>query len=103
VLSQTAHGSTAFMNRILTSFHTNTPGSVADLRAAQEAADWPAAAAIAHKLRPSLRLVGAVNLVPCMAVLEAHTAADHERQAAAQELEMGLEELLKVLPKKLDA
>jgi CheY-like chemotaxis protein/HPt (histidine-containing phosphotransfer) domain-containing protein len=103
VLSQTAHGSTAFMNRILASFHTNTPGSVADLRAAQEAADWPAAAAIAHKLRPSLRLVGAVNLVPCMAVLEAHTAADHERQAAAQELEMGLEELLKVLPKKLDA
>ncbi|SFQ76515.1 response regulator [Hymenobacter arizonensis] len=103
LLSQTAHGSTAFMNRILTSFHNNTPGSVAELRAASAAANWPVAAALAHKLRPSLRLLGAAGLLPHMAVLEAESSSEPERQTAAKELEAGLEELLKVLPQKLES
>jgi len=99
LLCQTARGSTVFMNRILASFHANTPASVADLRAARAAADWPAAAAVAHKLRPSLRLLGAAPLTPSLEALETKAAtATAERQAAADQLATGLEALLAVLP-----
>ncbi|MBO2013125.1 PAS domain-containing hybrid sensor histidine kinase/response regulator [Hymenobacter negativus] len=101
LLHQTAHGSTGFMNRILSSFHTNTPGSVAELRAAHAAADWPAIAALAHKLKPSLRLVGAAGLTPIIATLEAADASEAERQVAATAFAAGLEAVLAVLPKEV--
>ncbi|WP_310394823.1 response regulator [Hymenobacter sp.] len=101
LLRQTARGSTIFMNRILASFHANTPGSVADLRAAHAAADWPAAAAVAHKLRPSLRLLGAAGAAPWLETLEAEATTEPERQAAAQALAAGLDELLVLLPANL--
>ncbi|WP_210513896.1 PAS domain-containing sensor histidine kinase [Hymenobacter terricola] len=103
LLHETAHGSTAFVNRILASFHANTTGSVADLRAALAAADWPAVAAVAHKLRPSLRLVGAARLTPGLAAVEAEAATDAERQAATEGLVAGLEELLAALPAHLNS
>jgi signal transduction histidine kinase/CheY-like chemotaxis protein/HPt (histidine-containing phosphotransfer) domain-containing protein len=98
LLHQTAHGSAVFMNRILASFHTNTPTSVADLRTAHAAADWTTVAAVAHKLRPSLRLVGAAGIAPHLATVEAEASTDAERQAATEQLVLGLEGLLKVLP-----
>ena len=98
LLHQTAHGSTAFMNRILTSFHKNTPGSVAELRTARAGADWPAVAALAHKLKPSLRLLGATSLTPVLDTLEAADAPEAEREAAVDAFVTGLEELLAVLP-----
>ena len=101
LLRQTAHGNTTFMNRVLTSFHTNTPGSVAELRTAARAADWPAAAALAHKLRPSLRLLGAAALTPSLDTLEAPAASDTEQQQAAEALVVGLEELLAALPREV--
>ena len=99
LLHQTAHGNTTFINRILASFHTNTPASVADLHAALAATDWHAAAAVAHKLRPSLKLIGAEQLVPWLAVVESKTAPDTERQQATEALAAGLTELLAALPK----
>ena len=98
LLRETAHGSTAFINRVLASFRANTPASVADLRAALAAADWPAAAAVAHKLRPSLRLLGAAGLAPHLETVEAEAAPAAARQAAGAALVRGLEELLKALP-----
>ena len=98
LLRETAHGSAAFMSRILASFHLNTPVSLAELRAARATADWPAAAAIAHKLRPSLRLLGAATLTPWLETVEAAAATDAERQAAAEKLVSGLDELLAALP-----
>ncbi|MCC3153725.1 response regulator [Hymenobacter sp. BT770] len=103
LLHQTARGNTAFMNRILTSFRTNTPGSVADLRAAQATAEWPTAAAVAHKLRPSLQLLGAAGLAPLLQCLEAATSSEAERQSATEQLAQGLEELLRVLPMEVPA
>lgn len=103
LLHQTAHGSSAFINRILASFHTNTPASLADLRAAHAAADWPALAALAHKLRPSLRLLGAASLVPALDTLEATTVSEAERHAAAAHLIAGLADLLAALPAVLAA
>ncbi len=102
LLHQTAHGNAAFMNRILASFQANTPGSVADLRVAHAAADWPAAAAVAHKLRPSLRLLGAAGLVPWLETLEAEAATDAQRQDATEALAAGLAELLAALPAQVD-
>ena len=101
LLHQTAHGKTTFMNRILTSFHTYTPGSVADLRTALAAADWPAVAAVAHKLRPSLRLLGAAGLTPHLATVEAPAATHAARQAGTEQLIAGLEELLAGLPREV--
>ena len=98
LLTQTARGSAVFMNRVLASFHANTPGSLAEIRTAHAAADWPAVAALAHKLRPSLRLLGAAGLAPWLATLEAEEAHETERQTAAKQLVAGLEVLLKVLP-----
>ncbi|UOQ98677.1 response regulator [Hymenobacter sp. 5317J-9] len=101
LLRETAHGSTTFMNRILASFHTNTPASVAELRTALAAADWPAAAAVAHKLRPSLRLIGAAQVVTPLAAVEAPDSSDAERQAGTEQLIAGLEVLLAGLPKEV--
>ncbi|MBJ6109126.1 response regulator [Hymenobacter sp. BT523] len=101
LLRETAHGSTTFMNRILASFHNNTPASVAELRTALAAADWPAAAAVAHKLRPSLRLIGAAQVVAPLAAVESSDSTDAERQAGAEQLVAGLEALLAGLPKEV--
>ena len=99
LLRQTARGSAAFINRILASFHAHTPASVAELRAA---ADWPAAAAVAHKLRPSLCLLGTAPLMPHLEVLESKTAVEAAGlQAAADRLATGLEALLAVLPQEV--
>ena len=98
LLHHTAHGSMPFVNRILASFHANTPASVADLWAAHAVANWTAAHTIAHKLRPSLHLLGAAGLAPWLATLEAETATETERQAATMELATGLSKLLQALP-----
>jgi signal transduction histidine kinase/HPt (histidine-containing phosphotransfer) domain-containing protein/ActR/RegA family two-component response regulator len=103
LLRQTAHGNTTFMNRVLASFHTNTPGSVAELRTARAGADWPEMAALAHKLRPSLRLLGAAALAPLLDALEAPATPDTERHEAAEALAAGLEELLAALPHEVAA
>ena len=101
LLRQTAHGNVTFMNRVLASFHTNTPASVQALHAARASADWATAAALAHKLRPSLRLLGAAGLSPRLDVLETATATDTERGQATDALTTGLTKLLSVLPREV--
>ncbi|GAC1372460.1 MAG: hypothetical protein NVSMB30_13190 [Hymenobacter sp.] len=103
LLRQTARGSLVFMNRILASFHANTPASLAELRTAHAAADWATVAAVAHKLRPALRLLGAAGTAPWLEVLEAPAAPAAERNAAAGALTRGLENLLQALPTAITA
>ena len=98
LLRETAHGSQPFVARILASFHANMPASLNDLWAAVGTEDLAAAAALAHKLRPSLRLVGATGLAPLLATVEDETAGPEVRTAAAMHLAEGLETLLAVLP-----
>ena len=102
LLRETAHGSTVFMNRILTSFHTNTPASLTEFRTALAAADWPATAALAHKLRPSLRLLGAAATTPLLETVEDKTAPEAARRKATEKLVAALEKLLEGLPQKVD-
>ena len=103
LLRQTAHGNAAFMNRVLASFHTNTPGSVVELHTAWACADWEVAAALAHKLRPSLRLLGAAALTPWLEALEAAATTEAERYQAADALATGLAVLLAALPREVAA
>ena len=98
LLRQTAHGSEIFMNRILAAFHANTPATLVEIHAAHAAADWPSLATLAHKLRPSLKLLGAAQLLPPLAVLEDAAATDTARAAAGAALAAGLVALLEALP-----
>ena len=91
------------MNRILASFHTNTPASVAELHTALAAADWPAVAAVAHRLRPSLNLVGAARVAPHLATVESKDATDAERRAGAEGFIRELTDLLDGLPERVTA
>jgi signal transduction histidine kinase/DNA-binding NarL/FixJ family response regulator len=101
LLRQTAHGSTVFMNKILASFHTNMPTSVTELRTALAATDWLALGTLAHKIRPSLRLLGAA-VSPWLEQLEhPDTPANERRQAASRFIER-LEILLQELPKEVE-
>ena len=101
LLRRTAHGHAAFMNRVLAAFHANTPGSLEELHTSWACTDWPAAAALAHKLRPSLRLLGAAALIPWLDTLEAPAATDDARHEATIALVTGLEELLAALPREV--
>jgi PAS domain S-box-containing protein len=102
LLRETARGSTAFINKILTAFQANTPTSIAELAAARTAADWLTVSSIAHRLRPSLTLLGS-SLLPVLATLETEDMPDVTRAAAAQVFEQGLTELLQALPASVAA
>ena len=102
LLRQTAHGNTTFMNRVLASFHANTPASLAELQAAAKATDWTTVAALAHKLRPSLRLLGAATLAPLLDTVETPGHSVPDLAAAANALQLGLQELLAELPKQIE-
>ena len=102
-LRETAHGSLVFINRILAAFHANTPGALAELRAAQVATDLTAMAALAHRLRPSLQLLGAQLLAPYLAVLETPDLASVEAHRAARALAQGLAALLQHVPQSVPA
>ncbi|MDO7874879.1 response regulator [Hymenobacter sp. ASUV-10] len=101
LLRQTAHGSTVFMNKVLASFHNNMPASIAEMRDAQATADLPALSALAHKLRPSLRLLGAA-VSPWLEEVENKDAAEADRLAAAAPLIERLQELVQQLPSALE-
>ncbi len=98
MLHATAQGSQPFIDRILKAFRSQTPISINALWAAIATHDLLAAAALAHKLRPSLRLLGAHRLAPHYTTLEDEAAAPTARQAAAQAFAEGLEKLLDALP-----
>ncbi|MGI4887218.1 MAG: ATP-binding protein [Janthinobacterium lividum] len=102
-LRETAHGSLVFINRILAAFHANTPGALAELRAAQAATDLTVLAALAHRLRPSLQLLGSQLLAPHLAVLETPGVASVEAHRAARALVQGLAALIRHLPQSVPA
>ncbi|UOQ51695.1 PAS domain-containing hybrid sensor histidine kinase/response regulator [Hymenobacter cellulosivorans] len=93
-LERTARGNAAFVQRILESFLTHTPAVVSQLQDAAAAADWPRASALAHRIKPSLKLLMAQELLPGIATLEDPAVAPDAREAAAQQLLQLLPQLL---------
>ncbi|PJJ60462.1 response regulator [Hymenobacter chitinivorans] len=85
-LERTARGNPAFVLRILESFLTHTPAVVSQLQEAAAAADWARAAALAHRIKPSLKLLMAQELQPFIATLEDAGAPPAARAHAAQQL-----------------
>ncbi|MDU0370701.1 PAS domain S-box protein [Hymenobacter endophyticus] len=69
-LRDTARGSTVFMQKVVNSFLTHTPITVAQLQEATAAADWLTVGSLAHKLRPSLQLLGMEATYAPVALLE---------------------------------
>ncbi|RSK31144.1 PAS domain S-box protein [Hymenobacter metallilatus] len=69
-LRDTAHGSTIFMQKVIGSFRTHTPLAVAQLQEATAAGDWLTVGSLAHKLRPSLQLLGIEAAYGPVALLE---------------------------------
>ena len=102
-LRETAHDSLVFINRVLAAFHANTPGALTELRAAQAATDLAVLAALAHRLRPSLQLLGAQLLAPHLAVLETPGVASADAHRAARALVQGLAALLRHVPQSVPA
>ena len=101
LLRQTAHGSITFINKVLASFHNNMPASIAEMCDALTTADVAALATLAHKIRPSLRLLGAA-VSPWLEEVEDKEAAEADRLAATPALIKRLEELVQKLPKELE-
>jgi len=73
------------------------------LQAAQVATDLAAMAALAHRLRPSLQLLGAQLLAPYLAMLETPDVASVEAHRAARALAQGLATLLRHVPQSVPA
>ena len=96
-LHQTARGNQGFVLRVLDSFLLNTPPAVAQLAQAAAAADWPAVAATAHKLKPSLKLLQVQPLESVVALLESSAADPAAHTLAAQQLTHTMTELTKQL------
>jgi signal transduction histidine kinase/DNA-binding response OmpR family regulator len=101
LLRQTAHGSITFMNKVLASFHNNMPASIAELRAALAEADVAVLASLAHKIRPSLRLLGAA-VSPWLESVENKEEPTAGRLAAAAALIERLAALVEELPRELE-
>jgi PAS domain S-box-containing protein len=93
-LLRTARGNPAFVLRIIESFLTHTPPMVTQLQEAAAAADWPRAAGLAHRIKPSLKLLMAQQLHPFITTLEEPAATPDARAAAATRLTQLLPQLL---------
>ncbi|TGE18053.1 PAS domain-containing protein [Hymenobacter elongatus] len=93
-LRRTARDNPAFIRRILDSFLTHTPASITHLQEAAAAADWPRVAALAHRIKPSLKLLMTYTLLPFVETLEDAKAPVEARTAAAQQLTQLLSQLV---------
>ncbi|TGE06572.1 PAS domain-containing hybrid sensor histidine kinase/response regulator [Hymenobacter fodinae] len=81
-LHEMAQGHSAFVSKIIRSFLSNMPQSLAKLEAAAAAADWKQAAGVAHHIKPSLDALGIVDVTEAVQQLErAPTSAEKELPA----------------------
>ena len=68
-LREMAKGREAFVHKIVRSFLTNMPNSLAQLKAAGTAANWPEVGRLAHHIKPNLHTLGICNIAPALEVL----------------------------------
>ena len=68
-LREMAKGREAFVHKIVRSFLTNMPNSLAQLKAAGAAANWPEVGRLAHHIKPNLHTLGICDVGPALEVL----------------------------------
>jgi len=103
-LRNAAHGKVEFVEKVLATFLAHTPSAIMQLRAAATAADWTTTAEIAHRLKPTLKLLVVVNTEDAVRVLESYTRCPMEErptpevlQAAASTLATSVEAAIAAL------
>ncbi|QNP53487.1 response regulator [Hymenobacter qilianensis] len=99
-LYQMAHGQTNFVRSILDSFLENTPEVVTQLTAASEASDWAQVGALVHKIKPSLKVLHAHDLLTPIRTLEAPDSLPEESAKATKQLIQLLPQLLRALEQR---
>ncbi|GGF25404.1 hypothetical protein GCM10011383_41220 [Hymenobacter cavernae] len=92
-----AHGKPSFVLRILDSFLTHTPTELTNIQQAVAAEDWTLVAQIAHRLKPSLKMLQVHGLTGPTQTLEDATATITSRLEAAAHFTQLLPELLRKL------
>ncbi|QIL76355.1 response regulator [Hymenobacter sp. HDW8] len=98
-LYQMAHGQTNFVRSILDSFLDNTPEVVTQLTAASDASDWAQVGTLIHKIKPSLKLLHAHELLTPIRTLETPDLQPEESAMATKQLIQLLPQLLRALEK----
>ncbi|WP_345056702.1 PAS domain-containing hybrid sensor histidine kinase/response regulator [Hymenobacter glaciei] len=68
-LREMAKGREAFVHKIVRSFLTNMPRSLAQLKAAGAAANWPEVGRLAHHIKPNLHTLGICDVTSALEVL----------------------------------
>jgi CheY-like chemotaxis protein len=97
-----ARGREAFVVKIIRSFLQNMPGSLTELAAAANAAQWPEAAKIVHHIKPSLESLGIQEVEAAVLLLEqAQPAAYALLPAAVMQLTSQVQQALDTLPREL--
>ena len=90
-LREMAKGREEFVRKIVRSFLTNMPNSLAQLRAAGAAANWPEVGRLAHHIKPNLHTLGICNVAPALEVL---VRLHSDEPAAAPEAPAALRQAL---------
>ena len=68
-LREMAKGREAFVHKIVRSFLSNMPRSLAQLKTAGAAANWPEVGRLAHHIKPNLHTLGICDVSPALEVL----------------------------------
>ncbi|MCI1188003.1 PAS domain S-box protein [Hymenobacter sp. DH14] len=68
-LREMAKGREEFVRKIVRSFLANMPNSLAQLKAAGAAANWPEVGRLAHHIKPNLHTLGICDVAPALEVL----------------------------------
>ncbi|UOR04726.1 PAS domain-containing protein [Hymenobacter aerilatus] len=86
-LQEAAHGSENFVRKILATFLQHTPPALEQLEAAATVSDWTTAAEIAHRLKPTLKLLAVTTTEESVRLLESYphaSPADRPAEATLQ-------------------
>ncbi|OGX91106.1 PAS domain-containing hybrid sensor histidine kinase/response regulator [Hymenobacter coccineus] len=102
-LRRLAQGRAPFVLKIIRSFLANAPGSLAQLRAAAAAHDWPQVARVVHHIKPNLLALGITRPAAAVALLTLHPAEESAgaRAQALATLLAAVEQALRELPAEL--
>lgn len=74
-LQEAAHGSENFVRKILTTFLQHTPPALEQLRAAAAVTNWTTAGEVAHRLKPTLKLLAVTAVEEPVRLLESYPRA----------------------------
>jgi len=86
-LQEAAHGSENFVRKILATFIQHTPPALEQLCAAAAVADWSTVGEVAHRLKPTLKLLAVATVGEAVHLLESYprvAPAERPTEAALQ-------------------